>query len=70
LDLKCIKCGNDHPAVLDFHHRNPEEKEFAISKMIRNRSSKEMLLKEIEKCDILCSNCHRIHHWEERQALL
>lgn len=65
--LKCEKCGNSHPATLDFHHTNPNEKEVAVAKAIRLGWSKKRILSEIEKCKILCSNCHRILHWEERQ---
>lgn len=61
-DLSCSKCGENHPAVLDFHHRDPQEKEFSISYAVRSLS-KEKLQKEIEKCDVLCSNCHRKLHY-------
>lgn len=67
--LACIKCGNNHPAVLDFHHRNPKEKEVNISQALsRFGWGLERVLKEIEKCDVLCSNCHRILHYEENIA--
>lgn len=62
--LKCEKCGENHIATLDFHHIDPNEKEFGIA---RNYFSKEKILKEIEKCVVLCSNCHRKLHWEEKQ---
>jgi len=60
--LKCEKCGINHIAVLDFHHKDPKEKDFGIAKVL-NWKSKENILKEIKKCMILCSNCHRILHW-------
>ena len=63
IGLKCLKCGFDHPAALDFHHIDPSEKEFNISfSKSAYKSNKEGLLKEIEKCIVLCSNCHRIEH--------
>ncbi len=62
---KCKNCGFDHPAALEFHHRNREEKEFEISMMIRYHKNIELIKKEIEKCDVLCVNCHRILHWNE-----
>lgn len=65
-NLKCKKCGEDHPAVLDFHHINPEEKKGNISNLKWRGLSKETLFKEIEKCIILCANCHRKLHWEEK----
>lgn len=63
LNLKCTQCGEDHPAVLDFHHTDPSIKETHPSNM---RHSKARFLKEIEKCVVLCSNCHRKLHWDER----
>jgi hypothetical protein len=65
-NLKCEQCGESHIATLDFHHTNPSEKEFGIARSSRSR---ENILKEIEKCIILCSNCHRKLHWEEREIL-
>lgn len=62
--MKCSKCGENHPACIEFHHRNPEDKKFTISESI-TRVSKKAILEEIEKCDILCSNCHRKLHYEE-----
>jgi hypothetical protein len=61
--LKCEQCGENHIATLDFHHVNPNEKEFGVA---RSGFSKEKILKEIEKCIVLCSNCHRKLHWEEK----
>ncbi len=69
-DLKkgysCIRCGISDFRVLDFHHRDPEEKDVEVSNMARLRYSKKRILAEIEKCDCLCANCHRIVHWEEK----
>lgn len=66
LNLSCIRCGEDHPAVIDFHHRNQSEKEIEVSIAVYRGWSLKRLKEEIAKCDILCSNCHRKHHWEER----
>lgn len=63
--LKCIKCGENHAATLDFHHRNPNIKEYTVSTKILVKGRKN-ILEEISKCDVLCSNCHRKLHWEER----
>ena len=63
LGLGCQICGyNEHPSVLIFHHKNPKEKEFNIG---NKRVSKKRLLKEIKKCVVLCSNCHRVITFEE-----
>lgn len=58
----CIRCGESDPIVLDLHHRNPDEKEFTISKWMF-RASLKSLDKEFAKCDVLCANCHRREHY-------
>jgi hypothetical protein len=66
--IACIKCSEDHPACLEFHHRNPSEKDFLISQAVAKCSLKRIQA-EIAKCDVLCSNCHRKLHWETRHTL-
>lgn len=57
----CSNCGySKNPAALDFHHKNPENKFIDISTMITQGYSKEKIDKEIRKCKVLCSNCHKI----------
>ncbi len=63
--LMCEICGENHPACLDFHHIDPREKKFSVSTR-RDRPSMEALKAEIAKCRVLCSNCHRKEHWQER----
>lgn len=59
---KCIKCGYDRSIwALDFHHR--EGKDFAFGDG-RTRSF-EQIKKELDKCDLVCANCHRELHAEE-----
>ena len=66
--LKCSKCGESRHWVLDFHHKDPSIKDGTIAQMLIN-SSKEKLLQEIDKCDVLCANCHRDLHYQERQNI-
>jgi hypothetical protein len=66
IELACDACGEDHPAVIDFHHTDPQVKEFSISVAVRKRYSMERITGEIKKCRQLCSNCHRKLHWGER----
>lgn len=55
----CMDCGyNLHPHALEFDHRPGTTKKFNIG-AFRNRSW-ETLLDEIKKCDVVCSNCHKI----------
>jgi hypothetical protein len=60
----CVDCGisypNTHYSVFDFHHLDPSEKDVDWSKL-RLRSW-DKIVKELSKCVLLCSNCHRIRH--------
>ena len=59
----CLVCGYDRCfAALDFHHRDPAEKEYNIAAMLLGSSAKGKLEKELKKCVVLCSNCHREYH--------
>jgi len=64
--LSCTICGENHPATLDFHHIERDKSNKKIYEMISN-SGWESLQKEMQKCIVLCSNCHRKHHDNERQ---
>jgi hypothetical protein len=62
----CCKCPETHVACLDFHHRDPAEKEIALAKVARQGWGLKRVMKEVAKCDLLCSNCHRKEHWENQ----
>ena len=65
---KCIRCGySKYPEVLEFHHKNPKEKGFGISRKGHCRSW-EKVKTEIEKCLLLCANCHREIHVLQKLA--
>lgn len=56
---KCCKCGYDKCIeALEFHHLNPFEKKFAISGKGHTKSW-EKVKEELDKCDLVCANCHR-----------
>lgn len=57
--LKCSKCEENDYCCLEFHHVDPSKKDGLITKL---RFSKIKLEKELQKCIILCSNCHRKEH--------
>lgn len=65
---KCCKCGENHPACIDFHHVDPTSKEKGIARVLHDSLSKNTLLKELKKCIAVCSNCHRKLHHEEMMA--
>lgn len=54
----CMNCPEKDPDCLDFHHRDPNKKLYNIGLSFGSISHKR-LIKEIAKCDVLCSNCHR-----------
>ena len=57
----CSSCGGTfHPSVYEFHHKDPTTKDRDPSKMMS--LSHEKLQKELDKCALLCANCHRIEH--------
>ena len=57
----CMECGYDrYYGALEFHHRDPSEKEHHWSKM-RFWNRKKMIA-EVDKCDLLCATCHREVH--------
>jgi hypothetical protein len=60
--LKCSLCGENHPGAIDFHHK--QKKEFSIPWIVHNGYSIENIKKELEKCEVLCANCHRKLHYK------
>lgn len=66
--MKCSRCPEKREPCLDFHHVDPEQKRFEVKRMMKKGAcSFESLMEEVKKCIILCANCHRMHHWQERQ---
>ena len=64
--LCCADCGERHPATLQFHHINSEDKMFNVADAVRNGISLDRIKKEIGKCIVLCANCHAIRHFNMR----
>src|SRR5260221_3707871 len=64
--LRCVDCGERHPAALQFHHLNAEDKQFNIADAVRNGISLDRIKKEISKYIVLCANCHLIRHYNMR----
>jgi len=57
---KCVRCGYDkYVGALDFHHLDPSKKEITISSYSRGWKH---IKAELDKCIILCANCHREEH--------
>lgn len=65
---QCNKCklqlSNSHYSVFEFHHKFDLSKDYDWSKLrLRNHKS---ILEELNKCELLCANCHRLTHAEFR----
>ena len=56
---ECADCGNDNPMVLEFDHVRGKKKN-NISNMVKSYYSWRSISDEINKCDIVCANCHKI----------
>jgi hypothetical protein len=70
LRVQCAKCGETDPIVLDFHHRDPSQKKFQLIGSLCYSRSRETILKEVAKCDVLCANCHRREEYRMRHKVL
>lgn len=71
-DVPCADCGNKfHPVAMDFDHVTGE-KIREISRLA-NGLKRATLLAELKKCEVVCSNCHRVRTWnrlQEKKRLL
>jgi hypothetical protein len=68
-NVPCQDCEYSYPYyVMDFDHRPGEEKLFNVSQMAREKLNIDAIKKEISKCDIVCSNCHRIRTYNRSKS--
>lgn len=62
---RCVDCDySGHPVAFDFDHKNPKHKKFNLSGSWLFRWTE--LVKELKKCALRCSNCHRTRHYLEQ----
>lgn len=60
----CSKCGyNKNYTALEFHHI--KDKSFGLDSRKISNTSMDKLLNELKKCILLCSNCHKEHHYPD-----
>ena len=64
LKYPCAKCGESHPACIDFHHKASVKKDAPVSSVVRRYGPKKVVIAEIKKCVPLCANCHRKLHFK------
>ena len=60
---KCVRCGSKDD--LHFHHRNPAEKSFEVSRRLTAAPIAVLEEEELKKCELLCAACHKVaHSWQ------
>ena len=63
---KCVHCGipynGENASIFDFHHVDPSIKDTEVSKILNSPKLTETIKKELDKCILVCSNCHRLIH--------
>lgn len=65
----CVKCGfSGHPSSFEFHHTDPSDKDFEIGQISNRRW--DLVKSELDKCEMLCANCHRAIHSKQADALM
>ncbi len=67
---KCETCGQTHPAALCFHHKDPNTKRFTLDVRVFANNKWSVILPELNKCVLLCFNCHHILHYGENWLTL
>lgn len=60
-----IKYDGSNQAIFDFHHINPTKKEFNLNKATICNTTIKKVYNELEKCKLVCSNCHRMIHFKK-----
>ena len=67
---KCNKCGvgNLPACCYHFHHKDPNTKEFSLGTKF-NQKITDKIIKELDKCIVLCANCHAKEHWDNRASI-
>lgn len=65
--LVCVRCGESRSWCLSFHHTDPSKKDLNVSALISHSWNK--IQEEIEKCIVLCHNCHADEHYRLKHIL-
>lgn len=59
----CERCSESDPACLDYHH-TATRKNASVAELLSDGRSKQRVRTEIERCHVLCANCHRTEHFD------
>lgn len=69
-DVPCADCGNRFPTcVMDFDHLDADEKIDSLARMQGNGLPWRTVIAEIQKCEVVCANCHRLRTWRRWQTV-
>ncbi len=67
---KCVDCNVianvSNYSIFEFHHLDPQQKDFAIGESRLFKKNQEDIFLEIDKCALLCANCHRLRHQQNK----
>ena len=67
-DKPCVECKQKfHFSAMDFDHLDPSSKEDSIQNLVNHGAKKERIDREVAKCELVCSNCHRVRTWNQEQ---
>ena len=64
----CNRCGVKDERCLQLHHRDSSTKKHSVATLIGKGYIFRTVKEEVEKCEVLCANCHSIHHYEDRRS--
>jgi hypothetical protein len=68
-DRPCRDCGHEFPTCcMDFDHRPGTIKAANVGTLFAQKAPVDVIMTEVRKCDLVCSNCHRIRTWKRRRA--
>lgn len=64
----CSVCEITDERCLQLHHKDSSTKKHSVATLIGKGYIFKTVKEEVEKCEVLCANCHSIHHYEERRS--
>lgn len=62
---KCSTCGESCPLVLEFHNTDKNTKHRRVTRLVNEGATLVRIMKEIDRCQLKCTNCHRYLHYLE-----
>jgi|TARA_R110002167_G_scaffold23983_2_gene84987 hypothetical protein len=66
--MGCDHCGETDKRCLQLHHKDSSTKKHSVATLIGKGYIFKTVKIEVEKCEVLCANCHSIHHYDERRS--